>query len=118
MPALFEHLPRELTPEWLLGGLGEVFGNPPDMAYFEKTSPLHLAQTAPVAALRHMTIYFDCGAQDRYGFDKGTAAMDLLLTQRAIAHEAHIYPGGHDWQFAMEHFAASLEAQSKGLGAK
>ncbi len=48
----------------------------------------------------------------------GTRAMDKLLTQRGIPHEAHIYPGGHDWQFVLEHFAASLEAQSKGLGAK
>jgi S-formylglutathione hydrolase FrmB len=63
-----------------------------------------------------MTIYFDCGAQDRYGFNTGTVAMDKLLTQRGIPHEAHIYPGGHDWSFVLKHLAASLEAQSKGLG--
>jgi S-formylglutathione hydrolase FrmB len=44
--------------------------------------------------------------------------MDKLLTQRGIAHEAHVYPGAHDWQFLQQHFAASLEAQSAGLGAK
>ena len=44
--------------------------------------------------------------------------MDKLLTERGIAHEAHVYPGGHDWQFLQQHFAASLEAQSTGLGAK
>jgi len=65
-----------------------------------------------------MTIYFDCGAQDRYGFNTGTMAMDKLLTARGVAYEAHIYPGGHDWAFVLEHFAASLEAQSKGLGAR
>jgi enterochelin esterase-like enzyme len=44
--------------------------------------------------------------------------MDKLLTQRGVPHEAHIYPGGHDWAYVLEHFAASLQAQSKGLGAK
>jgi S-formylglutathione hydrolase FrmB len=43
--------------------------------------------------------------------------MDKLLTQRGVAHQAHTYAGGHDWQFVLQHFAASLEAQSKGLGA-
>jgi S-formylglutathione hydrolase FrmB len=117
MPALFEHLPREV-PEWQHGLMGEVFGDPPDAAFFEKNSPFHLARTAPVALLRRMSIYFDCGAQDRYGFDSGTVAMDKLLTQRAVAHEAHVYSGGHDWQFVQQHFAATLEAQSKSLGAK
>jgi S-formylglutathione hydrolase FrmB len=118
MPALFEGLPRELTQEWLHAALGDVFGNPPDMAFFDSNSPLHLARTAPADALRRMKIYFDCGAQDRYGFNSGTAAMDNLLAQRGVAHEAHIYPGGHDGQFLQQHFAASLEAQSSGLGAK
>jgi S-formylglutathione hydrolase FrmB len=116
MPALFERLPQELTQEWQL--MGKIFGSPPDMAFFEQNSPFHLARTASADALRRMTIYFDCGAQDRYGFDAGTVSMDKLLTQRAVAHVAHIYPGGHDWQFVLQHFAASLEAQSKGLGAK
>ena len=65
-----------------------------------------------------MTIYFDCGAQDRYGFNVGTFALDKLLTRRGVPHEAHIYPGGHDWPYVLEHFAASLEAQSKGPWSK
>ena len=113
MPALFEQLPRELTQDWQI----EVFGNPPDVAFFDRNSPFQLAHTASVAELGRMTIYFDCGAQDRYGFNTGTADMDKLLTQRGVAHQAHIYAGGHDWQFVLQHFAASLEAQSKGLGA-
>ena len=55
-------------------------------------------------------IYFDCGAQDRFGFNVGTLSMDKLLTQRGIPHEAHIYPGSHDWPYVLEHFAAWLEA--------
>ena len=118
IPALFEGLPRELTKDWLQAVLADAFGNPPDMAFFEDNSPFHLARTAPAEALRRMKIYFDGAEQDRYGFDSGTRALDKLLTQRGIAHEAQVYPGAHDWQFLQQHFAASLEAQSAGLGAK
>lgn len=118
MPALMERLPHEVIQERQQKLMGRIFGNPPDEAFYAKNSPLQLVRTAPSGALRHLTIYFDCGAQDRYGFYKGTAAMDKLLTSRGVAHEAHIYPGGHNWEFVSEHFAASLEAQSKGLKAK
>ena len=118
MPALMEELPHSFAEEWLESALQGVFGKPFDPAFFEMNSPFHLARTAPAAALRHMTIYFDCGAQDRFGFDAGTFEMDKLLTERGVAHESHIYPGGHDGEFVMQHLAASLEAQSRGLGAK
>lgn len=118
MPALIERLPRQPLQETQQRLMSKIFGNPPDQAFFEKNSAFHLARVAPLGSLRRMTIYFDCGAQDHYGFYNGTAAMDKLLTGRGVAHESHIYPGGHDWQFVLEHFAASLEAQSKGLKAK
>jgi S-formylglutathione hydrolase FrmB len=118
MPALIEHLRQELSQERQQELLGEIFGDPPDLSYYEKNSAFHLARTAPLPAFRRMTIYFDCGAHDRYGFNAGTTTMDKLLTQRGVPHESHIYSGGHDWPFVLAHFAASLEAQSKGLGAK
>jgi S-formylglutathione hydrolase FrmB len=118
MPALIEHLPREFSAEWQRKLMGTIFGDPPDLTFYEENSPFQLARTAPLPALKRMTIYFDCGAQDRYGFNAGTLAMDKLLTGRGVAHEVHIDPGGHNWQFALEHFAASLEAQWKGLGAR
>jgi S-formylglutathione hydrolase FrmB len=118
MPALVEHLPNELSQGWQQRLMGSIFGDPPDMAFYEKNSAFHLAHAASLPALKHMDIYFDCGAHDRYGFTAGTQAMDKLLTQRGVPHEAHIYPGGHDWPFVLEHLAASLELQSKGLGAR
>ena len=69
MPALIEHLPRELSQEWQQELMGTIFGDPPDLAFYEKNSPFHLARTASLPALKRMTIYFDCGAQDRYGFN-------------------------------------------------
>jgi S-formylglutathione hydrolase FrmB len=117
MPALIEQLPHDLAQEWQQRLMGEIFGNPPDMAFYDRNSAFHLARTMPAASLKRLTIYFDCGRQDRYGFYAGTEAMDKLLTARGIPHEAHVYSGGHDWPFVLEHFPASLEAQSKGLGA-
>lgn len=117
MPALVEHAPRVLS-QGQRRLMGVLFGDPPDLSFYEKSSAFHLARTAPLPALKRMTIYFDCGENDRYGFNLGTTAMDKLLTQRGVPHEAHIYPGGHDWPFVLAHFDASLEAQSKGLGAK
>jgi S-formylglutathione hydrolase FrmB len=118
MPALIEQLPREFTEEWQQMLLGALLGTPPDLAYFERNSPFRLARAAAAAELNRMTIYFECGTSDRFGFYRGVQAMDKLLTGRGVRHESHLYPGGHDWNFVLEHFAASLQAQSKGLGAR
>ena len=118
MPALVERLPRELPQERQQKLMSELFGNPTDMKFYEKNSVFHLARTAPLPELKRMTIYFDCGDHDRFGFNAGTEAIDKLLSERGVPHEAHIFPGGHDWSFVLKHFSASLEAQSKGLGAK
>jgi S-formylglutathione hydrolase FrmB len=118
MPALMDRLPRELAEPILQSAMGAVFGDPLDPAFYERNSPFHLARAAPLEATGRMTIYFDCGAQDRYGFDRGLAELDKLLTRRGIAHEAHIYPGGHNWRFVEEHFDSALEAQSRGLRAR
>ena len=58
MPALIEHVPPELSQEWQQESMGTIFGDPPDMTFFEKNSPFHLARTAPLAALRHMEDLF------------------------------------------------------------
>ncbi len=118
MPALVEQMPREFTQEWQRRLMGHIFGDPPDQAYFQRNSVFHMARTTPAERLRTLHIYFDCGAQDRYGFASGTTALDKLLTARGIPHEAHIYPGGHDWQFVMDHFAAALTVVAKGIGAR
>ena len=90
--------------------LGNVFGAPPDLAFWEQNSPLTLARTANLTGLH---IYFDCGDRDDYGFDAGTAALDKILTARHIAHEFHLYPGRHDVAYFAEHLPASLVFTSK-----
>jgi S-formylglutathione hydrolase FrmB len=115
--ALIERIPSVTVagpqPQALRLMLGEAFGSPPDPAFWEQNSPLRLARTARLAGLK---IYFDCGAQDDYGFDQGTRALDRVLTARGIPHEFHIYPGGHDWGYFAAHLPGLLEFESHAFG--
>lgn len=86
--------------------LGDAFGSPFDAAFWKQNDPLTIARTANLAGLN---IYFDCGSEDDYGFDSGAVALDKLLTSRHIAHEFHLYPGGHDWDYFAAHLPALLE---------
>jgi S-formylglutathione hydrolase FrmB len=113
-PALIEKLPVFLSGVSSSSArahiLGGVFGSPPDPAFWERNSPLTLARTAPLAGLK---IYFDCGAQDDYGFDAGAVALDKILTARHIPHEFHLYPGHHDWSYFAAHLPDSLQFHSR-----
>jgi S-formylglutathione hydrolase FrmB len=95
--------------------LGTAFGNPFDPAFWNRNSPFTLVvRNGPRPVGLH--IYFDCGTEDDYGFNKGAQAFHELLASRGIAHEFHLYPGGHDWSYFAQHFAASLEFQSNAFG--
>jgi S-formylglutathione hydrolase FrmB len=97
--------------------LGNVFGSPPDRAFWNRNNPLVMARTANISALK---IYFDCGSDDGYGFNVGAGLLNKTLESRHIAHEFHIYPGGHDWQYFAEHMPQALIFESHALfaGAK
>lgn len=89
---------------------GGTFGNPPNVAFWERSSPIAIARTASFTGMR---IYFDCGDQDDFGFEDGAAALDRVLTSRKILHEFHLYPGRHDWQYFATHLPASLQFHSR-----
>lgn len=101
--------PRQSTLLRLL----RVFGTPPDPVFWQRNSPLTLARTAHLAGLR---IYFDCGTEDDYGFERGARLLDRILTSRGIPHEFHLYPGGHNWQYFAAHLPAVLEFHSRAFG--
>lgn len=115
MAALMDKLPPNPggTPEGKM--MGTIFGSPIDAAYYQANNPLSLAREAPIASLKSMKIYFDCGDRDHYGFNVGNQQLDQVLRGRGVSHESHIYPGGHDMRFVLEHFATSLEWHSKAL---
>ena len=117
-PALIDKLPaftmRDAQDTVRLRMLGEVFGEPPDQAFWDRNNPLTLAKTADI---KGMKIYLDCGSEDDYGFNVGTEALHKILVSRKIPHEFHIYPGGHNWAFFAEHLPAVLEFQARAIGA-
>jgi S-formylglutathione hydrolase FrmB len=110
--ALIDQIPAYATPASGVRArvLGETFGSPPDPAFWDRNSPLTLARRANLAGLN---IYFDCGDQDDFGFEVGAKLLDKTLASRHVLHQAHIYPGRHDWPYFAEHLPASLEFHSK-----
>lgn len=115
-PALMTEIPavaRNAANGMRARVLGETFGSPPDPAFWDRNSPISLAKRMNLAGLK---IYFDCGDRDDYGFEEGTKALNKALSSRKIPHEAHVYPGRHDWQYFAEHLPDSLQFQSRAFG--
>ena len=108
--ALIEKLPNITTENSRqmsqLRVLGPAFGSPFDSAFWNQNDPVRIARAANLAGLK---IYFDCGSEDDYRFDSGAETLDKMLTSRHIAHEFHLYPGGHDWIYFAAHLPALLE---------
>jgi S-formylglutathione hydrolase FrmB len=95
--------------------LVQVFGNPIDVPHWEANDPLVLARkNAP--ALRHTAIYFNCGRNDDYAFEKGAAALDAELIKLHVPHEYHEYPGGHSPQYFLAHLMETIEFHSRAWG--
>src|ERR1700683_4405327 len=94
--------------------LGKAFGAPLDAAFWVHESPFTIVKDEPRPA--GLQIYFDCGTDDEFGFNKGNEQLHELLTGRGIVHEFHLYPGGHDWEYFADHLPASFEFQSHAFG--
>ena len=90
-----------------------AFGTPPDRKFWERNDPLRLAR---VANLSGLSIYFDCGTEDDYGFEHGAQALHDVLAGRKIPHEFHLYPGHHDAVYFGAHLPAVLEFTSHAFG--
>jgi S-formylglutathione hydrolase FrmB len=86
--------------------LTNVFGNPIDRKFWDLNSPFLLAKKNS-ALLAKTKIYFDCGTEDSYGFNRGASEMDQALNSLKIPHEFHLYPGGHSVSYLLAHREAS-----------
>lgn len=118
--ALMQDLPR-IAPnspriQSRLALMGSVFGSPLDPEFYESVSPFTLARRQPLAALKRLRIYFDCGSEDNFGFHAGARALHDLLDSRGIAHEFHLYPGGHSPLYFAEHLPATFLFHSRAFG--
>jgi S-formylglutathione hydrolase FrmB len=120
--ALMTESPQELnlaigsgTPLGKL--LATVFGDPIDAVHWKNNDPFILAEKNR-AGLRHMAIYFNCGQNDNYGFEKGATALHAQLDKEGIRHEYHLYPGDHSFSYFLSHFEEVMEFHSRAFGLK
>lgn len=119
-PALITESPKELdsatgTGVPILSVLAPVFGKPINVPHWQANNPFLLAKRN-VAELRRLSIYFNCGQDDNYGFEKGAAALDSELSKENVKHEYHLYPGDHSITYFLSHFAEVMEFHSKAFG--
>jgi S-formylglutathione hydrolase FrmB len=116
--ALINKLPQgnldTASAQALSRALGGAFGTPFDRAFWDRNNPFTLARDLPPPV--GLRIYFDCGTEDDFGFNRGAQAFDDLLVSRKIPHEFHLYPGRHDLSYFAEHLPASFEFQSRAFG--
>jgi S-formylglutathione hydrolase FrmB len=102
--ALFEDLPQvtgtDRRSKFMLSLIGNIFGDPPDEEFFRASNPVFVAESNAAAIKKSgIKIYFDCGEQDRYGFQTSNKAFDEKLTKLGIPHEFHLFPGNHGWEY-------------------
>jgi S-formylglutathione hydrolase FrmB len=118
--ALITESPRDLDTAARSGAplgrvLAKTFGNPIAVQHWQDDSPFNLAHQNQ-AALRKLAIYFNCGQEDDYGFEKGAAALHAQLEKENVKHEYHLYPGSHSFSYFMAHFPEVMEFHSKAFG--
>ncbi len=118
--ALITESPQELDTAAHSGAplgklLATVFGDPINVPHWKDNSPFVLAQK-DAAALKKMAIYFNCGQDDNYRFEKGAAALDAELRKENVKHEYHPYPGDHSLTYFLTHFAEVIEFHSRAFG--
>lgn len=108
--ALLPKFPNPIPTEGRWGFYARIlqgpFGSPLNEAYWEANSPLTLAEHPDGFA--GLKLYFDCGDQDRYGFDEGAKLLDQTLTARGVPHEFATRPGGHGWTYLLQYMPYSL----------
>lgn len=99
----------------LAGVLGAVFGMPINVSHWKANNPFLLAKENTVAG-RKVAIYFNCGQDDNYGFEKGAAALHDELQKESVKHEYHPYAGDHSLSYFLSHFAEVMEFHSRAFG--
>lgn len=118
--ALITESPRALdaasqTGAPLAGVLSAVFGDPINVSHWNDNSPFILAKRN-ASGLKKMAIYFNCGHDDNYGFEKGAAVLHDELQKENVRHEYHPYPGDHSLTYFLSHFAEVMEFHSRAFG--
>ncbi|HXJ94311.1 MAG TPA: alpha/beta hydrolase family protein [Terriglobia bacterium] len=100
--------PLPTTGHWAFYAhlLEAAFGSPINGPYFEANNPLSLAEHPET--FQNLKLYFDCGDQDRYGFDVGNKLLDQILTAKHFPHEYSLRSGGHGWDYEAQYMQYPL----------
>jgi S-formylglutathione hydrolase FrmB len=111
--ALMTESPQELNAAErsgspLSGTLAAVFGHPINVMHWRANDPFVLARRN-AAALHKLAIYFNCGQEDNYGFDKGAKALHQQLQAEGVEHEFYLYPGDHSPGYFLSHLGEMME---------
>ncbi|MFZ0360717.1 MAG: alpha/beta hydrolase family protein [Terriglobales bacterium] len=108
--ALIAEPPRQAES----GLLGTVFGNPIDVPHWNQNSPFVLAKRnrAQIRA-SGLSIYFNCGSKDEFGFDQGAEELHRQLQAEDIRHEYHLYPGNHSGEYFLAHLGEVLKFHAR-----
>lgn len=113
--ALIPKIPDPLPSTGRWGFYGKVlqapFGSPLNTAYFDRKNPLTLAEDP--ARFRQLKLYFDCGENDRYGFEAGAAMLHERLQAGGFPHEFTLRPGDHGWSYLTQYLKYSLLFHSR-----
>jgi S-formylglutathione hydrolase FrmB len=115
-PALITQSPKEMNEDLQHAGplgnlLGGVFGNPINVAHWNRNNPFLLARQNR-AELKSTAIYINCGEQDEYGFAEGASKLHQELVGEGIHHDFHLYPGGHTAEYFLSHLGETLQFHS------
>jgi S-formylglutathione hydrolase FrmB len=118
--ALITETPQELDTAAHSGAplgkvLAAVFGSPIKVQHWRDNSPFVLAGRDQ-AGLRRLAVYFNCGQDDNYGFEKGAATLHDQLQKEGVRHEYHAYPGDHSLLYFLAHFTEVMEFHSRAFG--
>jgi S-formylglutathione hydrolase FrmB len=98
--------------------LGAVFGNPVDVQHWSQNSPFVLAkQNRSQIRTTGLSIYFNCGDEDEFGFEKGATELHRQLQTEGIHHEFHLYPGNHNAAYFLSHLGETFLFHSRGFAA-
>jgi S-formylglutathione hydrolase FrmB len=95
--------------------LASVFGSPIDVPHWRANDPIALVRKNQ-GGIRRLAIYFNCGQEDNYGFEKGASALHAQLQKEGIKHEYHAYAGDHSLGYFLAHFAEVMEFHSRAFG--
>lgn len=99
---------------WQMAAFQAVFGDPIDKTRWDAADPLLLATRADAKAAP--ALYFDCGAEDRYGLAAGQKKLQAALTARQVPYTAELPPGDHGYEFVRSRLEVSLRFLDRALG--